>query len=600
MNGPAKRRVFLVCAALSFCFTGFSARLIHLQLTLHDEFAAKAAEKHLRRDPIYAKRGTIEDVHGEPLAQNEPNKVLIADGSILVDYELAAELMAGPLEMKREELLAKLKTQRSARSEKAGPSQYIIVKRGIPEQTAREIDALLRAAGARDKQVEKRLRGLRFEPDNARVYPNGSMLCHVIGFVNGDHAGIEGIERSCDQYLAGNDGFRYVERDRRGRELVPYRGQERPPRDGFNVRLTVDMAVQQIVEQELDAAFKQFRPKMAVGIVMRPQTGEILAMANRPNFDLNDIDNSPIGHRRNRAITDAVEPGSTFKIVTISAVLNEHLVRPDNVIFCENGYYKAHGVHDSHPYGDLTVQEVLIKSSNIGVAKLALQLGDQKLYGYARLFGFGDRTGVLLPGETGGIVHLPHSWTTHSITRVPIGQEIAVSPLQVITAMSAIANGGALMIPQIVSEVREADGTVVSSCRPQFVRQVASKSAIDAVREALAQVPTPKGTARFAAVPGFKVAGKTGTAQKYDKHGPAHDRHLCSFVGYLPAEAPEFTVLVMIDEPVTKSNEDTGGWVAAPVFSRIAERIARHMNLVPAPAPAPGGLIATQPSSSRR
>jgi cell division protein FtsI (penicillin-binding protein 3)/stage V sporulation protein D (sporulation-specific penicillin-binding protein) len=426
------------------------------------------------------------------------------------------------------------------------------------------------------------------------------MLCHVIGFVNARHVGVEGIERSCDQYLAGNDGFRYIEHDRTGRELVPYRGQERPPRDGFNVRLTIDMAVQQIVEQELDAAVKEFRPKMAVGIVMRPQTGEILAMANRPNFDLNDIDSSETGHRRNRAVTDAVEPGSTFKIVTLSAVLDKGLVRPTDVIFCENGYSKAFGMNDSHGYGNLTVQEVLIKSSNIGVAKLAQQLGEERLYEAVRLFGFGERTGVLLPGETGGIVHLPHSWSKKSISRVPIGQEVAVSPLQMAAAMSAIANNGSLMIPQIISEVREADGTVVSSCHPQFVRVVAQKRALDAVREALELVPTPKGTARLAAVPGFKVAGKTGTAQKYANGKAVHDRHLCSFVGYMPAEAPEFVVLVMIDEPVTGRNEDVGGLVAGPVFSRIAGRIGRHMNRTPAPEPPHGGLVATQPALSRR
>ncbi|HEX5177440.1 MAG TPA: penicillin-binding protein 2, partial [Chthoniobacteraceae bacterium] len=504
----------------------------------------------------------------------------------------------GPLKMKREELLAKL--SRSREDNKQEPSPYIVVKRGISERVAREISALLAEAGAKDKRVEKRLRGFSFEPDNARIYPNGSMLCHVIGFVNSNNVGVDGIERSCEQYLAGNDGFRYIEHDRTGRELVPYRGQERPPRDGFNVRLTIDMAVQQIVEQELDAAVKQFRPKMAVGIVMRPQTGEILAMANRPNFDLNDIHRSGEEDRRNRAITDPVEPGSTFKIVTVSAIFDKRLVRPDDLIFCENGYYKLYALTDSHPHGNLTVQEVLIKSSNIGVAKLALQLGEQNLYEYERLFGFGDRTGVLLPFETGGIVHPPHSWSKRSISRVPIGQEVAVSPLQMAVAMSAIANGGSLMIPQIISEVREADGTVVSSCHPQFVRTVAAKSAIDSVREALEQVPTPKGTARLAAVPGFKVAGKTGTAQKYRNGKPVHDRHLCSFIGYLPADAPEFTVLVMIDEPVTAPEQDMGGLVAAPVFSRIAGRIARHVNLIPAPEPPQGGLVATQPAVSRR
>lgn len=593
MTRSANVRAVAVCCFLAVCFTGFSARLVHLQVTMHEDYAAQAAEKHVIKEPIYAKRGVIEDVHGLSLAQNEPVKTIVADGSLIENHAAVARVLAKPLQMTEAQVLTKLATQRFSKAEnKNAPALYIVVKSKVAERVAGEIEAELQ---------EQRLRGMSFKPDSKRNYTNGSLLCHVVGFVNNENSGVEGIEKAFDDYLRAHDGFRYVERDRVGRELVPYRGQERPPRDGFKVRLTVDLGLQQIVEQEIDVAMKQFRPKMAVAILMRPQTGEILALANRPNFDPNLFDMAEADHRRNRAITDAVEPGSMFKIVATTATLTEKLVRPDTVIFCENGYFNRYKLKDSHPYGDLTVQEILIKSSNIGAAKLGIQLGDQKFYEYARGFGFGERTGVQLPGESNGKLQPPHLWSKISLSRLPMGHEVLVTPLQMTAAMAAIANDGWLMMPQIVHEVLDGEGNAIASYAPQRVRQVASREAIKAVQDALVQVVSPKGTARLAAVSGYRVAGKTGTAQKYEKDGrPARDRHLAAFVGYMPAEAPEFVGLVIIDEPQTKINEDGAGLIAAPVFSRIAERAARHLNLVPTPEPAAGELVISQKERTRR
>ncbi len=588
MSGSAKVRALVACSGLAVCFTVFSARLVHLQVTMGQEYTAKAAQKHVDKVPIYAKRGTITDLNGELLAQNEPIHTVVADGSLISDKSVLAHLLAGPLGMDEARLTEKLSTQRESKTEnKKVPSQYIVLKTKVPESVAAEI---------RKGLVEQKLRGIRFEPDSERVYPNGQMLCHVVGYVNSDNSGVEGVERNLEEYLRGHDGYRYIERDRTGRELVPYRGQERAPRDGHHVRLTIDMAIQQIVESELDAAVKQYRPKMATCILMRPQTGEILALANRPNFDLNSIEQSSMEARRNRAITDMVEPGSTFKIVTTAAALTQKLVRSDSYVFCENGAFNWGGrvLHDHRGYGDLNIRDILVHSSNIGVAKLGIQLGEQRLYEAIRKFGFGERTGINLPGEISGIVHPPHRWSKVSITRVPMGHEVGATPLQVVTAMAAIANGGTLMMPQIVHSILDSEGNTVQSFQKAEVRRVASVEALKTVREALVEVVSKKGTAALAHVPGYAVAGKTGTAQKVGANGKYESKYVVSFAGFMPAESPEFVGLVMLDEAQTPHGQNYGGLVAAPIFSRIGERTARYLNLTPAPEEPGSKIIVTQ------
>jgi cell division protein FtsI (penicillin-binding protein 3)/stage V sporulation protein D (sporulation-specific penicillin-binding protein) len=360
------------------------------------------------------------------------------------------------------------------------------------------------------------------------------------------------------------------------------------------------MGLQNIVETELDNAIKQFHPKSATVILMQPRTGEILALANRPNFNLNVQDNVPPDHRRNRAITDRVEPGSTFKIVTTAAALTERIVRPTTMIFCENGYFPWCKLHDHRAYADLSVNDILVKSSNIGVAKLAIQLGDQKFYEYVRRFGFGERTGVNLPGEVGGTVHPPFSWTKLSITRMPMGQEVDATPLQITAAMCAIANGGHLMMPQIIRDITDEQGKVLTSFPPQEVRQVASKTATDSVRAALIEVVGPKGTAALAHVAGFTVAGKTGTAQKVRPEGGYdHEKYVVSFLGFMPAEDPAFVGLVLIDEAQVPHDKNYGGMVAAPVFSRIGEKAARYLGLVPSPEIPAGSVVAGQSMNFR-
>ncbi len=597
MRGP-KLRLLCAAALLALIFTRLSWRLVEIQVADHDRYSMMAARKNVERRPIYAKRGIIVTADGEALAQNEPVKHVIADGYLLTDANVAAEILSPLLQMSREDLVEKLKRQITNESGARVPCRYIVLKKEVPEAVAQQISAAMAAA----KQ-----KGIFFEQDFHRTYPNGQMLSHVVGYTNSENQGVAGIEQAMQQYLQGEDGYRYFEHDRTGKELVLYRGQERGPRDGRNVRLTIDIGLQKIVEAELDEAMKQFKPKFAVALLQRPQTGEILAMASRPTFDPNNLPKSTVKPDRdyvdpliNRAIAASYEPGSTFKIVATGGSLTERLTNPDTMIQCENGYFARYKLKDHHPYGELSVNDILVKSSNIGVCKLGIQLGEQRFYEFVRKFGFGERTGIMLPGEENGLLEPPHRWTKlYSISRIPMGHEITVTPIQSITSMSVVANGGQLMMPQIVREIYDDENHVVDTVKPQVVRTVISKNAAEALRSALSQVVSEKGTARLAEVKGFKVAGKTGTAQVYNKDGSvSREKHRVSFVGFMPADAPAFSGLVMLEQPETGHGQDMGGLVAAPIFSRIAERAARYLGLQPAPEPL--GQAVTQNDRVRR
>src|SRR5881398_3827321 len=367
MRWNGRTRCALVCIGFVLLFSAFSFRLVYLQLVKHDEYAGLAAEKHVYKQPIYAERGVITDANGEILAHNIPVEIVVADTSHLTKEKVAeaVALLSQELKLDRDELSEKLGSDR----------HYIVLKRDVPTSAADALRAKLR---------EQNLRGVYFEHDAARLYPNGSMLCHVIGFTDFEHKGIQGVEASMEEYLHGQDGYRFIEHNRAGQEIVLYRGQERTSRDGYQVHLTVDLGLQSIVEEEIDAAMAQYSPQKATIILMRPQTGEILAMANRPHFDLNLRSEAKPDQMKNRAIIDMMEPGSTFKIVAAASALNERKMRPDSSIFCENGLWNFGGtaLHDHRSFSYLSVREILIKSSNIGAAKLGLSLGEQKFYEY--------------------------------------------------------------------------------------------------------------------------------------------------------------------------------------------------------------------------
>ena len=606
MNKTAKVRAIIACFGLVCCFTGFSARLVHLQVNQHERFERLAAEKHVKKQPITARRGMITDMNGELLAGNEPLNTVIADGSVIAASKVPpgelAKLLAGPLKMERSKLQEKLDTGR----------KYVVLKKALTEaETALLVQKMADFQAATKKQV----RGIFFEPDSRRVYPNNASLCHVLGFMGQkqtdaggveetERMGVEGVERSLDKWLRGYDGFRYIERDRTGKEIVPYRGQERTARDGYNVRLTIDMRLQHIVETELEALYKQYRPEFCTAIMMDPKTGRVLAMANQPCFDPNDLSRGAADGKapeikpermKNCAVINIVEPGSVFKIVPVSAALNDKLVDLDTVINCEGGHWsyggailKDHG-HGDHP--NLSVFDVVVKSSNIGSAKLGMRLGEQRFYEYVRSFGFGERTGINLPGEVAGIVHSPKSsgWNKLTLTRMPMGQGVCVTPLQMVCAMSTIANGGTLYMPQIVDSVADSAGNPVVNFPPMPVRQVVGPEAAAKLRSALKDVVSKRGTAFAAAIPGYSVGGKTGTSQIAKPHGGGYydNRFVTSFVGFFPVEDPQIVCLVMVDDAKVSENQNYGGLVAGPAFARIGEQAAHYLNIQPDLQPAP-------------
>ena len=573
----ARRRAAIACGLMALVFTGYSARLIHLQVGKHEEYTALAAAKHSIRESIPARRGMIYDRHNEILAANIPVRRVIIDGTHIKNPSLLAEVAAPYLGLPQEEL-EKIFTEEVTKKK-----QFKILLNDLKEENA---------IALRSAMEEKSLRGLYFRENTTRTYPNGPMLSHVLGFLsrkdpNDDHVvGVDGIERSMEPSLCGEDGFRHIERDRTGREIVIYRGQEKPAQNGTSVQLTIDMGLQAILETEMENAFKELKPETATGIIVNPKTGEILALVNRPTFDLNQINSARMEQMKNRAIMDMVEPGSTFKIVVAAGALNERVVTDRTMIYCENGSFAYGGriLRDHHGYGAMNAHDILMKSSNIGSAKMALMMGDEKFYEYVRRFGFGERSGVDLPGEIPGLVHPPARWDKLTITRMPMGHSIAVTPLQITMAMAVIANGGKLMRPHIIRSVKDQDGNTIREFAPEVVREVIPEETAKYVSDALVEVVGDRGTAALARVNGYSVAGKTGTAQKVDpKGGYTPGKYVVSFVGYMPAEDPQFVCLIMVDDAKISSGLNYGGLVAAPIFSRVAEKAARYLDLTPAP-----------------
>ncbi len=444
---------------------------------------------------------------------------------------------------------------------------------------------------------ELRAKAINCDPvdDQIRIYPNQSLAAHVLGFmgpvqrtntatgvVRTEAAGLDGLERALNAKLNGVGGWRELEMGGKGGELVMNRQREVEAQDGLNAVLTLDAAMQHILETELAEIFAKYNPVSVSGIVLRPRTGEILAMGSRPTYDPNQPGKSPIAALKNRMTMDSYEPGSTFKIVSIGAALNEGLAQLGEPIDCERGTwnYKGRPLHDHERYGVLSVEEVMMKSSNIGSAKIGVRLGDQGLFNYLTAFGFGERTGVMLPGESRGQLIPVKKWDGITGSRVSIGHSAAATPLQMAMAMAAIANGGKLMRPLLVDRLEDGEGHAVVKNHPQMVRQVFKPEVAKQVVEALKRVVSTDGTAEKARLGYYTAAGKTGTAQKIVNGDYSHDKYFSSFIGFFPADNPELLIYVCVDEP-EKSKGFYGGQVAAPAFKNIALRSANYLNIRP-------------------
>jgi len=419
------------------------------------------------------------------------------------------------------------------------------------------------------------IKGLGFLKETKRVYPNSYLASHVIGFSGTDNTGLEGAERDFNKYLKGQPGWAIFLRDARQKKLDIWEKMVLPV-DGMDLVLTIDEVIQYIAERELDKAFKKYNAKGASIVVMDPHTGRILALANRPTYDLNNHSGISRDAMRNRSICDLFEPGSVFKIVTASAALEEGKVTEEDVFFCENGAYKVGGriLHDHTSHGNLTFRQVIEESSNIGTVKVAQILGPDTVYRYLRAFGFGSELGIDLSGEISGMIKPVRAWSKTSITAIPIGQEVGVTALQLASAISVIANGGQLMKPYIIDSVRDETGRVIKQNKPVLIRKAISTDTALRIKKILTGA-VEEGTGKLAKVRGYSAAGKTGTAQKLEANGAySHSKFVASFIGFAPAEDPLLAIVVTVDEPHPYY---FGGVVAAPVFQNVAGDVIRYI-----------------------
>ena len=431
------------------------------------------------------------------------------------------------------------------------------------------------SSGQSDAIKALNLKGIGFIKESKRVYPNGYLSSQSIGFAGLDNKGQEGLELYYDQYLKGAPGWAMLLRDARSKKINLYEKMVRP-QEGASLVLTIDEVIQYIAERELDKAYLSSHAKGASIIVMNPNTGEILALASRPTFDLNQHSSVSKDQIRNRSICDMFEPGSVFKIITASAALEENKFSEQDKVFCENGEYKIanHILHDHTSHGWLTFQEVIEQSSNIGTCKVAQALGPEVISRYVKFFGFGARTGIDLPGEIPGQAKELRYWSKTSISAIPMGQEVGVTSLQLAGAISAIANGGNLMKPFIVKQIIDSSGEPIKVFSPAVIRKVLSPEAAARVRKILIGV-VENGTGKLAKIPDFTAAGKTGTAQKVEPNGTySHSKFVASFIGFAPAEDPQIAVVVTVDEP---RGSYYGGTVSAPVFKSVAAEVLKYL-----------------------
>jgi cell division protein FtsI (penicillin-binding protein 3) len=611
------RRLMALVICFGLIFLGLGARLVVLQILRHDHYKDIVGDNTQRLYLKQPQRGDILDTRENKLATSIPVKRVFADPSLIHPYQAdVARAVAPLLSMAETELMQELRlTLRTNANGRISTNRFVNLRRKVTlDQWAAITEALgqlsfeFDRAGLTKSEIRRReqffnalrRKGVFGEDDYMRIYPSGHLASHVLGYVQEvervitnslsraattDTVGVYGIERWLDSRLKGTGGWRMTEMDRRQHEIVVFREQDVEPRPGLNAVLTIDMYIQNILEIQLAEAMKKFTPKSVCGVVVRPRTGEILAMASLPDYDPNRPGDYEMDALRNRVIADRIEPGSTFKIVVVSAALNEGSTTLNDVFFCENGgwFFKGRLLRDHDGgYGDLTVERIITKSSNIGAAKIAVyRLGEDKLFDYIRRFGFGQKTGITLDGEQAGYAPPPSRWDGLSISRIPMGHAIDTTHLQMVMAMSAIANEGKLMRPMLIKGLRTPDGQDHQVYQPQVVRQIISPAVARDMVTALKTVPAKGGTAIKAALEHYTVAGKTGTAQVPDgPRGYMPGKYLSSFIGFFPADDPEVCISILVAEPEARKGY-YGGSTAAPYFKAVAEQVADYLKIKP-------------------
>lgn len=574
----AAPRFYLLLGGLVLVFGGLIGRLVQLHVFEHERLSRIVEHNRENVRTLHARRGSIVDVRGNLLATTREVYELGVDPQV-VDIEVAAEKLND---------LARLLNTTYADLEQKFNRRFRIV--AGPEGNERRDVRWVVLAEAIDQEVYAKIQALKIKGVYGnrkfqRHYPGGKLAAHLLGFVNKEDTPVMGVEDFMQFYLQGQDGWREFEQDGRRREMAQFRKREVSPTDGMNVQLTLDLMMQHIVEGELARIATEFTPESATIIVSEPSTGDILAMASYPNFDPNTFWDATLSEHKNRAISDIIEPGSTFKAVTIAAALNEKVTHGQEVFDCsvDRVEYNGRTVRlpgDSHPYGELTVEDIMKKSSNRGAAFLGMRLGEEKLHQYARDFGFGQRTDIGVRGEEKGILHPVSRWDGLTISRMPMGHAISATPLQIHYAMSVIANDGVLVKPRIIRRVFNADEKSEIHFDPSPRKRVVESKVAREVAKMLMGVVGNEGTAKRAAISGYEIAGKTGTTQKIINGKYSREHHVASFVGFFPASQPRLVVSVIVNEPKIKG-PGYGGVVAAPAFHDVSEKLIRYLGIKP-------------------
>jgi len=550
-------RTFLVGLVFTFLFGVIGAKATVVQVLRGSWLSQKAADQYEAPFRSYGKRGTIYDRNHREMAVSIEVTSIGAHPLNMENHKAAAKALAANLKLDERALYRQI----------ASRKPFVWIKRQASPREAEAVRAL-------------NLSGIVFKPEQNRFYPNRSLAAQILGFSGIDGNGLEGVEYYYDDYLKHTNENRTVLRDALGRAIVA--GKELPPdQSGKNIILTIDRTVQYIAENTLAETVKEFEAASGIAIVMAPKTGAVLALAHVPVFNANVFYDFNQQQWRNRAITDPFEPGSTMKIFSAAAAIEQGNSTPNSIYYCENGQYRIGGniIHDTRPHGWLSLQQIVKYSSNIGIAKVGEMIGPETLFNTLRSFGFGQKTGIDCPGETSGSLTAHTYWSKIDAGAIAFGQGISVSAIQLTAAAAAIANDGVLMRPYIVQAITDNNGRLVRSTQPLMIRRAVSPQSARAIKKIMQTAIQGDGTGVNAAIEGFTVAGKTGTAQKTDDSGTyAKGKYIASFVGFTPVENPEIVILVVVNEP---GKHHYGGVVAAPAFKKIALETLNYLNITP-------------------
>ena len=556
-NKFVRFRIVLIALVFSLFFAVIAAKAVYLQIYQGPWLANMATEQVERSYRTSGNRGTIFDRNGTEMAVSIQVTSIAANPAEMADIRTAAAGLGRALKIDRRRLYRRF----------ASNKPFVWVKRQATPREVEQVRAL-------------NLKGVEFVPEYNRFYPNKTLAAQVIGFTGIDGNGLEGLEYYYDSYLRGSEGSRTILRDALGQRFVSSK-LTAEDYSGQNIVLTVDRTVQYIAEEVLSETVSEFSALSGIAVVMVPKTGAILAMAHYPPFNPNDYRSFSRQNWRNRAITDPIEPGSTMKIFSATAAIDSGGSSPNTIFFCENGAYRIgkNVVHDLYAYGWLSLQQIIKYSSNIGAIKISEMVGPERLYNTLSDFGFNTKTGIDCPGESTGSLAFYKQWSRLDTGVISFGHGIAVTPLQLATAVSAIANRGELMKPYLVQAITDSSGRLVHRFEPRIVRRAISAETAATVSGIMKTVITKGGTGTAAALDSYTVCGKTGTAKKISVEGTyTEGKYIASFVGFTPADDPAITVLVIVNEPREKYY---GGLVAAPAFRKIANQTLNYLNVAP-------------------